>query len=242
MGDYRDTKEYRAWRDMRARIHTPRPHQRKSYRGKRLGIDSEWDASFGAFLRDVGAAPSSAHTLGRKDNSLGYVPGNVSWETRKQQQRNRDCARWVVVAGRRRLFAEVVDEAGVSYSSAYSLWRRGIPIEVVLASARKIVQPKAESIQNEPVFTGNGVKTREVCRVCGVTARQLQYWDERRIIRAHHDERGRRVYSPDQLPLLRLVARFVAIPGHGPRSALKLARVALSHAMETLSQENVLVS
>ena len=44
---------------------------------------------FFVFLKDVGSKPTKDHTIDRKDNSKGYIPGNVRWATRSEQQANR---------------------------------------------------------------------------------------------------------------------------------------------------------
>ena len=41
--------------------------------------------SFEAFLKDVGHAPSAYHSLGRLDHDRNYEPGNVAWQTTKEQ-------------------------------------------------------------------------------------------------------------------------------------------------------------
>lgn len=79
------SKEYRTWLSMRQRC-KQKPHY------VRLGITvcAAWQASFEAFLRDVGMAPSEAHTIDRWPNPEGhYEPGNVRWATMLEQRHNR---------------------------------------------------------------------------------------------------------------------------------------------------------
>jgi hypothetical protein len=58
----------------------------KDYAGR--GLTFEF-ASFDEWLADLGPRPSRAHSVDRKDNSLGYRPGNVQWATKKEQASNR---------------------------------------------------------------------------------------------------------------------------------------------------------
>jgi len=59
-----------------------------SYGARGLKVDPAWINSFPTFLKEVGPAPSRRHTLGREKNNLGYVRGNVRWETPRQQSNN----------------------------------------------------------------------------------------------------------------------------------------------------------
>jgi hypothetical protein len=59
-----------------------------------------WRRSFDAFLAHIGPRPSPAHSLDRIDNNRGYMPGNVRWATRKEQQRNMRGNRLLTALGR----------------------------------------------------------------------------------------------------------------------------------------------
>lgn len=81
--------EYQAWCAMKQRCLNPRHRAYCNYGGRGIGIYPEWIVNFGAFLSEVGRKPDPALTLERLDNERGYEPGNVTWETRTHQNRNK---------------------------------------------------------------------------------------------------------------------------------------------------------
>ena len=60
----------------------------------------EWEASFAAFLKDMGPRPSAEYTLERKDNSKGYSKENCYWATKAAQARNRRTTKLTIDAAR----------------------------------------------------------------------------------------------------------------------------------------------
>ena len=82
------TSEYRTWLGMRIRCNDSK--DRDGYQALGIRICPEWNASFEAFLRDVGPRPSKKHSLDRWPDPTGnYEPGNVRWATPMQQRHNR---------------------------------------------------------------------------------------------------------------------------------------------------------
>ena len=87
---------YNIWRDMKTRIYNPND---KSYpRYGAVGLTTDYDR-FEDFVNDL-AESYYLHvqeygeydtTLDRIDNNLGYVRGNLRWNTRLGQSRNRRC-------------------------------------------------------------------------------------------------------------------------------------------------------
>ena len=82
------TKEYSAWANMKGRCLRPTHPKYASYGGRGITVCAEWLEDYAAFLAHVGRAPSPRHTLGRIRNEQGYEPGNVRWETMKEQANN----------------------------------------------------------------------------------------------------------------------------------------------------------
>lgn len=83
------TPEYRSWQMMKDRCLNPNSKKWGRYGGRGIRIHGAWIDDFAAFFRAVGPRPAHGYTLGRIDNDGHYEPGNVRWETPKQQQNNR---------------------------------------------------------------------------------------------------------------------------------------------------------
>ncbi len=83
------TKEYRAWANMKTRCLNPHRHTWPRYGGRGVKICDRWLNSFEHFLSDMGYAPSPAHSLDRyPDNDGHHEPGNCRWATPTEQNRN----------------------------------------------------------------------------------------------------------------------------------------------------------
>ena len=83
-----ECKEYRTWRNAKNRCYNPKAEKFPRYGERGVTMDETWAASYEAFLAGVGRAPSPKHSLDRRDNDKGYVPGNVYWATAKEQANN----------------------------------------------------------------------------------------------------------------------------------------------------------
>lgn len=80
---------YRSWNAMKERCLNPRHTSYRRYGGRGIKVCAAWEASFEAFLRDVGERPAG-RTLDRYPNPDGnYEPGNVRWATPLEQARNK---------------------------------------------------------------------------------------------------------------------------------------------------------
>lgn len=122
----RGTAEYWAWRNMINRCTYEPLAEYSNYGGRGISICSEWRSSFSAFLRDVGHRPSPDHSLGRIDNNGNYTPGNVEWQTRIQQARNRTNNHDLTIGSETRSLAEWADLSGVLQSTIRHRLRRGV--------------------------------------------------------------------------------------------------------------------
>ena len=103
------TPEYRAWWDMVARCTDPSHSSYACYGGRGITIHNEWLNDFSSFLSHIGNKPSPQSTLDRRDNELGYFPGNVRWVGRTVNSRNTRLSRNWIIDGR--TFESISDAA-----------------------------------------------------------------------------------------------------------------------------------
>lgn len=78
---------------MRARCNNPNHQAYERYGGRGIAVDPKWMHSFEAFLKDMGKAPSSKHSIDRRDNDGNYTPDNCRWADKSTQQFNRKLAK-----------------------------------------------------------------------------------------------------------------------------------------------------
>jgi len=98
---FHGTPTYRSWCAMKSRCLNPNAHKYECYGGAGVKIHPPW-LKFENFLRDMGVRPSLHHSLDRFPNPRGsYVPGNVRWATREQQNSNRITTKWITANGER---------------------------------------------------------------------------------------------------------------------------------------------
>jgi len=87
---YRKSKgtEYTIWVDLKQRCNNPKASGYKRYGGRGITVCERWQNSFVDFFEDMGARPSSLHSIDRENNDGNYEPGNCRWATAAQQGQN----------------------------------------------------------------------------------------------------------------------------------------------------------
>jgi hypothetical protein len=123
------TYEYGCWCAMRDRL-----RRHPSYAG--LPFQREW-GSFLEFSADMGAAPSTKHTLDRIDGSKGYVRGNVRWATKREQANNTKTNRCLTFNGHEATLSEWSRRLGIGKTTIRERLRRGWSVERALTEAPK---------------------------------------------------------------------------------------------------------
>lgn len=116
-----EKKAFNAHRGMMVRCYTKSSSGYKKYGAKGIGVCRQWHDNFEQFLADVGLPASDDLSLERKNNDLGYEPGNVKWGTEQEQHDNRSNTFWIPING--------VSKPASTWAREYSippgtLWQR----------------------------------------------------------------------------------------------------------------------
>ena len=83
-----NSKEYRAWQNLKNRCSNSNCSQYKNYGGRGIKVCVRWEKSYENFLKDIGRAPSRIHSIDRVNNNGNYSPKNCKWSTHKEQAHN----------------------------------------------------------------------------------------------------------------------------------------------------------
>ena len=81
--------EYKIWCKMIERCENPRAINYERYGGRGITICESWRSNFLNFYADMGVRPSSAHSLERRNNLIGYSKENCAWATVLEQSNNK---------------------------------------------------------------------------------------------------------------------------------------------------------
>ena len=135
--DYTRSNEYSSWLHMRERCLNSQVPDYSEYGAKGITICSRWANDFSAFLKDMGEKPSKHHTLGRIDNSQGYTPSNVRWESPRQQNLNKKNNRLVKINGVTKPLTEWCEIYARSRKTVYTRCRRGWKLEEAITTPTK---------------------------------------------------------------------------------------------------------
>lgn len=103
---HRFPREWRIWKGMRARCHSPGTASYRIYGGRGIHVCRQWRCSFKNFMDDMGPCPNDDMSLDRVDNNSGYGPHNCRWATWAQQASNRRTNIMVTAFGQTKTIAE----------------------------------------------------------------------------------------------------------------------------------------
>lgn len=128
------TREYKIWAGMIARCSVDHPRNSAHY-GSGIKVCSRWMV-FENFIADMGARPSSRHSIDRIDNKGNYEPGNCRWATSSTQTRNTRYNIYVEHNGQTKILADWADEFGISRATIYWRYRKGMRGDVLFAKVK----------------------------------------------------------------------------------------------------------
>mgnify|MGYP001608781436 FL=1 len=108
------TPEYGAWRSMKVRCYDKNSNAYKDYGARGIAVCNDWRDSFESFIAAVGSKPKDIDwSLGRINNNGNYEPGNVRWETKKQQDRNRRSNTLITAFEKTQTLSEWAEQTGI---------------------------------------------------------------------------------------------------------------------------------
>lgn len=128
-----ESKEYRAWVNMKTRCYDSRIPNYDRWGGRGIKVCDRWVNSFEAFYSDIGPAPDGNSSVDRIDNNGDYEPGNCRWATQQEQMRNTSTNRLVVIGGRRMPLSEAAEKAPVKYNTVIYRLKRGWSLDDALS-------------------------------------------------------------------------------------------------------------
>lgn len=137
-----NSPEYRTWARIVQRCHNRKYPTFKYYGDRGITVCDRW-RTFVNFLADMGRRPSSEHSIERKNNNLGYEPGNCEWAIAAVQMRNTRRNRLVTAFGETHCLAEWAELRGIDRNALRSRLNRGVSPELALSmpsgSIRKLL-------------------------------------------------------------------------------------------------------
>lgn len=124
-------REYRSWKDMRARCSNPNDSDYPDYGARGIRVCDRW-SDFAVFLADMGHRPAG-HTLDRIDVNGGYEPGNCRWADHKVQANNKRSNMRLTINGVTKTLQGWSDHHGVGRSTVRWRLSQGWPLERVFS-------------------------------------------------------------------------------------------------------------
>lgn len=138
--DGKITKEYRAWKAMKARCYAPCNATMGNYKKLNIEVCKRWLNSFDNFMDDMEKAPNSEYTLDRIDPLGDYSPENCRWATWKTQSSNRGSFNIVFeYNGETKILKDWAVHFGIKYTTLYQrIYRSNMSFEEAIKQIVKI--------------------------------------------------------------------------------------------------------
>jgi hypothetical protein len=101
-----------------------------NYGGRGIAVCERWQ-SFENFLADMGERPEGG-TIERIDHNGPYSPGNCTWATRKEQNRNTRRNKILTYGDKTQTLAQWAEDLGINHASLLGRLNRGWSLERAL--------------------------------------------------------------------------------------------------------------
>lgn len=125
-------REYRTWKDMRARCNCQTRPDYYLYGERGIRVCERWN-DFAAFFADMGPRPHG-HTLDRIDTNGHYEPGNCRWATATVQANNKRTNHVLEIDGQAKTLQQWCRVYGVDHSKVRYRLKVGMPPKVALTA------------------------------------------------------------------------------------------------------------
>lgn len=128
--DGKITKEYRAWKAMKARCYAPCNKDMGKYQKLNIEVCERWFNSFDNFMDDMGEAPEGL-SLDRIDPTKDYSKDNCRWASWKEQSSNRGSFNKLFTYNNETLvLKDWAKKLGIKYTTLYlRIYRSGLSFE-----------------------------------------------------------------------------------------------------------------
>lgn len=128
------SREYKIWTQMLQRCLNPNDKNFCFYGARGITVSAAWvgQNGFAAFMTEIGARPSRAHSVDRIDTLKGYAPGNVRWATSVEQARNTRSNRMIEYGGETQCLSVWAERTGLKRETIARRLNAGWSVEDAL--------------------------------------------------------------------------------------------------------------
>ena len=160
------TKEYRSWAGIITRCTNTRHKRYYEWGGRGISVCDRW-RKYENFLSDMGRAPSTQHSIDRKENDKGYYKENCRWSTPKEQANNTRRNRIVNYNEQEYTLSELCSEFGFNYKLIAARLGSGWSIERAINEPSDLEKPirssaSLDQIQVNTIRQLTGIRIKDV--------------------------------------------------------------------------------